>query len=189
MSAPSLSWWRAVAEDFRFCRELCDGRTSQALGSYGFYAVAVYRFGHAVNRRPACLLRWFLLVPYHVLRILTELSVGVSIARSAEIGVPVMVHHHGGVFVAAGSTIGTRCQIYHQVTIGESGGQRMGRPAIGDEVVIGAGAKVLGPICVGNGARVGANAVVLSDVPPGALAVGVPAVLHHAQSWRRSASL
>lgn len=173
-----LPWWKAIAMDFRFCRELCGGHAYQALSSYGLYPVLVYRFGRAVSRVPLRPVRWLLLVPYHVLRVLTELLLGISIARSAEVGVPVMFHHHGSVFVAAGSTIGARCQIYHGVTIGESGGARSGRPTIGNDVLIGAGAKVLGELRIGDGARIGANAVVLSDVPAGALAAGVPARVH-----------
>jgi len=177
----AIPWWRAVAADFRFYRELCGPRAYHALTSYSLYAVLVYRFGRAANGIRLRPLRWMLLVPYHVLRIATELAFGISIARTADIGVPVMFHHHGTVFITAGCTIGKRCQIYHGVTVGESGGRRAGRPTIGDDVLIGAGAKILGSVRVGNGAKIGANAVVLADVPPGALAVGVPATIRGTQ--------
>lgn len=139
----------------------------------------VYRLGRAIHRVHLRALRYILLIPYHMLRVLTELAFGISIARTADIGVPVMFHHFGCVFVAAGSTIGRGCQIFHGVTIGESGGSQAGRPTIGDRVLIGAGAKILGSVRVGDGAKIGANAVVLSDVPTGALVVGIPATVRN----------
>jgi len=164
----------SMAGDFRFFRESCDGRADVALMSYGLYPVLVYRLGHRAQDLP-----WALRMPalfiYHLCRITTELAFGVSLARTAEIGVPLMIHHHGQIFVAAGSRIGSRCQIYHGVTIGERGGRRAGRPTIGDDVIVGAGAKILGPVHVGSKARVGANAVVVDDVPPGTTVVGIPA--------------
>lgn len=172
-ASPSLG--QAIGADVRFCRELCGGSTYQALASYGLYPTVVYRFGRAAGRVRPGLLRWLLLVPYHLLRVLTELAIGISIARTADIGVPIMFHHHGGVFIAAGARLGRRCQVYQGVTIGESGGRLAGRPVLGDDVIVGAGAKILGRVHIGTGAKIGANAVVLSDVPDGALAVGIPA--------------
>jgi serine O-acetyltransferase len=178
-SAPGrlVPLWSALKEDFRFCREICSGGTAQALLSYGIYPTALYRVGRRVDCVSWRPLRRALLIPYHLVRIPMELAFGISIARTAEIGVPVMFHHFGGVFIAPGSVIGSRCQIFQSVTVGESGGRRAGRPVIGDDVIIGVGAKVLGPVRVGQGARIGANAVVISDVPARTLAVGVPAVV------------
>lgn len=85
----------------------------------------------------------------------------------------VISHGHGTVISA--SSIGCRFWVHHQVTIGWTYGQEAGMPTIGDNVFVGAGAKILGPVRVGNGAKIGANAVVLQDVPDGATAVGVPA--------------
>ena len=175
-------WWQAALADFRFCRELCGGKNSQALASYALYAVVVYRFGRAVSGVRFRPVRLILLALYHVSRVVTEVAFGISIARTADIGVPVMFHHHGTVFVAAGCVIGKRCQIYHGVTIGERGGRHAGRPVIGNDVLVGAGAKILGPVRVGDGVRIGANAVVLADVPPGAIAIGVPAMIRAARA-------
>jgi serine O-acetyltransferase len=164
-----------IAADFAFFRSRCDDRAVVALQSYGLYPLVVYRYGHAIGFIRWTVLRWPLLFVYHLFRVATELLFGISLARSADIGVPLMIHHHGQIFVAGGCRIGARCQIYQGVTIGESGGRRAGRPTIGDEVIIGAGAKVLGAVTVGSGARVGANAVVISDVAGGTTVVGIPA--------------
>jgi serine O-acetyltransferase len=93
---------------------------------------------------------------------------------SSEIG-PGLFIQHGFATVVSAARVGSRCWINQQVTVGfDRGGAR---PVIGDRVTIGAGAKVLGAVHVGDGARIGANAVVLTDVPAGYTAVGVPARL------------
>ena len=85
--------------------------------------------------------------------------------------------------------MGERCSISQGVTIGVLGGERDGVPRLGNDVYIGAGAKILGPVTIGDGAIVGANAVVLEDVPPGATAVGVPArIIQRKQQPARKAS-
>ncbi len=165
----------SMVADFRFFRQCCGGRTDIALFSYGLYPVLLYRFGHSVGQLRLGILRVPLLIFYHLLRIVMELVVGISLARTAEISAPLMIHHHGQIFVAPGCRIGSRCQIFQGVTIGESGGHRAGRPTIGNDVIIGAGAKVLGAVQVGSGARIGANAVVVNDVPAGATVIGIPA--------------
>lgn len=81
--------------------------------------------------------------------------------------------HPTGVVIHADAVIGDDCMIMQQVTIGQLA--TGGAPTIGSRVYIGAGARVLGPITIGDGARIGANAVVLCDVPPNATAVGIPA--------------
>ncbi|MGD0811312.1 MAG: serine acetyltransferase [Acidimicrobiales bacterium] len=89
-----------------------------------------------------------------------------------EIG-PGLVITHGFNTILNAERIGRNCWAHHEVTLGWNYGS--GCPTIGDDVFIGAGAKVLGKIVIGDGARIGANAVVVHDVPPGATAVGVPA--------------
>lgn len=91
-----------------------------------------------------------------------------------DIGPGLVISHGHGTILAARS-IGAECWIHHQVTLGWSYGKRAGIPMLGERVFVGAGAKVLGQITVGAGARIGANSVVLVDVPPGATVVGVPA--------------
>ena len=104
--------------------------------------------------------------------------IGADLPFSASAG-PRLVLPHGGRGVVLHPTvrIGSGVTLYHQVTIGVRDVDQGG--SVGDDVLIGAGAKILGAVHVGDGARVGANAVVLTDVPPGATAVGIPATIRH----------
>ncbi len=97
---------------------------------------------------------------------------GADIPLGSRIGGGLLLPHPNGVVIHAGAEIGPNCLIFQQVTIGAAAG---GIPRLGGHVDIGAGAKVLGPICIGSDVLIGANAVVLCDVPSGASAVGVPA--------------
>ena len=106
---------------------------------------------------------------------LNRLLFAVVLPPSVQVGREVLFGYSGlGIVVHARAVIGDRVKIAQHVTIGGRSGL-VGVPVIEDEVEIGAGACVLGPVRIGRGARIGANAVVLADVPPGALAVGVPA--------------
>jgi serine O-acetyltransferase len=89
---------------------------------------------------------------------------GASIPLRCEIGGGLQMPHTNGIVINAGARIGRNCDIYHQVTIGEMNG---GCPTIGDHVFIGPGAKILGAVMIGDGARIGANALVVRNVPPG----------------------
>jgi serine O-acetyltransferase len=97
---------------------------------------------------------------------------GCVIGRGAEFGPGFVLIHANGVVINGSVRGGANVKIEHQVTIGA---EKRQNPVIGDHVFIGAGAKVIGPVTIGTGARIGANAVVLSDIPPGATAVGIPA--------------
>lgn len=105
---------------------------------------------------------------------------GLEIAVRCEIGPGLYLPHTQGTVIGA-LRIGADATIYHNVTLGarevDLGYSEVGRPVLGDNVIVGAGAKVLGGVTIGSGARIGANAVVLSDVPAGVTAVGVPARL------------
>lgn len=107
----------------------------------------------------------------------SELALGIAIHPRAEIGPGLYVGHAGAVAVDPGVHAGANLSIGPEVVIGPRHFDHEGVPRLGDDVFIGAGAKLLGPIRVGSGARIGANAVVLSDVPDNATAVGVPAVI------------
>lgn len=125
------------------------------------------------------LARWLLLngVPIapRVLYIFNRLVFSVVLPPSAEVGRDVIFGYSGlAIVVHKRAKIGDRVTVGPNVTIGgRSGLQRV--PVIGDDVIIGAGARILGPVNIGNGARIGANAVVLNDVPAGGIAVGIPA--------------
>jgi serine O-acetyltransferase len=108
----------------------------------------------------------------HIARWLT----GIEIHPAAKLGRRLVIDHGMGVVIGETAEIGDDCYLYHQVTLGVArtqGGKR--HPTVGNNVIIGAGAKVLGPITVGDNARVGANAVVLESVPPDTTVIGIPA--------------
>lgn len=111
-----------------------------------------------------------------ILRHLDQLLFACHIGSHAQIGEGCIFQHNGlGVVISEHAVLGNRCVVYQHVTVGalEDGSEEV--PTIGDDVIIGAGATLLGPIRVGDGSKVGAGAVVLRDVPSGATAVGVPA--------------
>ena len=145
-------------------------------------ALAVHRIGHLLwagggsRRSPGWLL-------YKVVDLLlVKLVIGADLPASACIGSGLTLQHGGkGVMLNENVVIGEGVEIYHQVTVGWKEVRNKHAehpvPTIGNDVVLAAGAKVLGNITVGDGAIVGANAVVLRDVPAGAVAVGVPATI------------
>ncbi len=105
-----------------------------------------------------------------------KLLTGIEIHPAAQIGQRLFIDHGSGVVIGETAIIGDDVTLYHGVTLGGTslqGGKR--HPTLGDRVIVGAGAKILGPIRVGDGARIGANAVVLADVPTGVTMVGIPA--------------
>ncbi|MDD2921807.1 MAG: serine O-acetyltransferase [Anaerolineales bacterium] len=103
---------------------------------------------------------------------------GISIPDTTQIGSGFYIGHFGGVVVNSSSVIGRNCNISHGVTIGQlNRGARAGCPVIGDNVFIGPGAKILGKVKVGDYAAIGANCVVVDDVPPHSVVIGVPAKL------------
>lgn len=102
---------------------------------------------------------------------------GIEINPGASIGENLFIDHGMGVVIGETAEIGDNVLMYHGVTLGGVGGDRNSKrhPTVEDDVIIGAGAKILGPITIGKGAKIGANAVVLKSVPPYATAVGIPA--------------
>jgi len=117
-------------------------------------------------------LRWLARLVSHASRFLT----GIEIHPGAAIGRRVFIDHGMGVVIGETAEIGDDCTLYHGVTLGGTTWNKGKRhPSLARGVVIGAGAKLLGPIAVGDGARIGSNAVVVKDVPAGATAVGIPA--------------
>jgi serine O-acetyltransferase len=97
---------------------------------------------------------------------------GADIPVNVAIGGGLLIPHPNGIVIHPGARIGPNCLIFQQVTIGVARG---GFPSLGGHVDIGAGAKIIGPIAIGDHARIGANSVVIEDVPAGATAVGIPA--------------
>lgn len=140
------------------------------------HAVVIYRFGRWANY--SCkipIVRFVVKLFYFFLRKFSEMIIGVGIWPTSDIGPGLKIEHWGGIIIVA-KKIGKNCRISQQVTIGHIGGFKGGgTPTIGDNVYIGAGAKILGEIKIGNNVKIGANAVVITDVPDNATAVGVPA--------------
>lgn len=114
---------------------------------------------------------------------------GIEIHPGATIGRRVFIDHGMGIVIGETAVIGDDCTLYHGVTLGGTSWNKGKRhPTLGRNVVVGAGAKILGPIDIGDDAKVGSNAVVVRDVPAGATAVGIPArVVSHEERNRREA--
>src|SRR5215213_9973903 len=135
----------------------------------GFHAMLVHRFSHRLWNGG---LKWLARFISHVGRWLT----GIEIHPGAHIGRRFFIDHGMGVVIGETSEIGDDCTLYHGVTLGGTSWNKGKRhPTLGKGVVIGAGAKILGPIEIGNGAKIGSNAVVVKSVPAGATAIGIPA--------------
>jgi serine O-acetyltransferase len=135
----------------------------------GFHALLVHRLAHWLWGQR---LRWLARMVSHIGRWLT----GIEIHPGARIGRRFFIDHGMGVVIGETAEIGDDCTLYHGVTLGGTSWNKGKRhPTLGNGVVLGAGAKVLGPIKIGDRARVGSNAVVVKDVPPGATAIGIPA--------------
>jgi len=134
----------------------------------GVQALLAHRVAHAMNEAGVPL------AP-RVLAYVTRSVTGVEIHPAAAIGRELFIDHGSGVVIGETAEIGERVTLYQGVTLGGTGFQRGKRhPTLGDNVTVGSGAKLLGPIAVGDGAKIGANTVVIEDVPPQATVVGNP---------------
>lgn len=143
----------------------------------GLWAMAVYRFGRwRYSVRPAALRKVFSFV-YRVLKVVSQILTGIDIPCETEIGRRFVIEHFGGIVISGDTIIGDDVTVRNGVTLGLRRKGQRGAPRIGNRVDIGAGAKVLGPITIGDDVAIGANAVVLQDVPAGHIAVGVPATI------------
>ena len=153
-----------------FQRDPAARTTWEVLTCYpGFHALTLHRWSHWLW---GYRLRWLARVLSHFTRWIT----GIEIHPGATVGRRVFIDHGMGVVIGETAVIGDDCTLYHGVTLGGTSWNRGKRhPTLLSGVVIGAGAKVLGPLTVGEGAKIGSNAVVVRDVPAGATAVGIPA--------------
>ena len=173
----------AMREDIKAAREHDPAARSdvEVLLTYaGVHAVWGYRVAHAmweaspVLKTPARLLS-------QGVRTLT----GVEIHPGAQIGRRFFIDHGMGVVIGETTEIGDDCMLYHGVTLGGSSlAAEKRHPTLGDGVVVGAGAKVLGAVTLGDNARIGANAVVVKDVPEDSTAIGIPAKVARREDYR-----
>jgi len=142
----------------------------------GFRALAVYRFGRWRQSIRPRLLRMPLSFLFHRLHRWTRNGYGIELPDSVQVGRNVTFEHQHGIVIHGDATIGDGCYIRQGVTLGNRSLDRpRDAPTLGQNVNVGAGAKILGDVIVGDGATIGANAVVVKDVPAGAIAVGIPA--------------
>ncbi len=153
-----------------FDRDPAARNSFEVLTAYpGVHAVVIHRLSHRLWKWGWC---WLARITSNLARWLT----GIEIHPGARIGRRVFIDHGMGVVIGETAEIGDDCTLYHGVTLGGTSWEKGKRhPTLRDDVVVGAGAKVLGPIVLDVGARVGSNAVVMHDVPAGATAVGIPA--------------
>ncbi|WP_225913871.1 serine O-acetyltransferase [Leptolyngbya ohadii] len=163
--------WQTLREDFRiiFERDPAAHHWLEVLCCYpGLHALLLYRLNHWLHAHRVPFLPRFLA---HLTRFLT----GIEIHPGATIGKGVFIDHGMGVVIGETAIVGDYCLIYQGVTLGGTGKETGKRhPTLGDHVVVGAGAKVLGNIHIGDYARVGAGSIVLRNVPAHCTAVGVP---------------
>lgn len=146
------------------------------IGAQGFWVMLVYRFGRwRYGIRPAILRKPFSLL-YKILYKLIQVITGIEFPCEVEVGKGFVIDHFGGIVVSGYAKFGNHCRIRNGVVVGLKNIEDPGAPVIGNNVDIGAGAKILGQITIGDNVLIGANAVVLCDVPENSIAVGVPAV-------------
>lgn len=164
--------FKGLRQDVRAVRERDPAVRSsmEALLLYsGLHAIMWYRLSH-----------WFYCRRmFFVARFISQMArflTGTEIHPGAKIGRGVFIDHGSGVVIGETAEVGDGCTIYQGVTLGGTGKDKGKRhPTLGRDILVGAGAKILGPFTVGDGAKIAANAVVLEPIPPGATAVGVPA--------------
>ena len=134
----------------------------------GFHVLIYHRIGHFLYKHKL----------YFLARLISQIAriiTGIEIHPGAKIGRKLFIDHGMGIVIGETATIGDNCTMYHGVTLGGTGKDKYKRhPDIGNNVIIGCGAKILGPIKIGNNVKIGANAVVLKDVEDNVTVVGIP---------------
>jgi len=166
-----VSVLRGIKRDIQAAQERDPAATSAlevVLAYPGFHARQLHRLAHFLHRRR-------LRVPARVISHLSRTLTGIEIHPGADIGDGFFIDHGMGVVIGETSQIGDNCHLYQGVTLGGTSTKRSKRhPTLGDNVVVGAGAKLIGAIDVGNNVRIGAGSVVVANVPDNATVVGVP---------------
>lgn len=156
-----------------YLREKTFLKRVKLIAQQGTVAVAVYRFGNWSYKLKIPLVRHMLLLSYHILNALVMLFSGINIQVRAEIGKGFVIHNFSCIFIGA-TRIGENCTVQQGVTIGNIRGSAH-RPIIGNNVYMGAGCKVIGPVTIGDNVVIGANSLVITSVPDNCTVIGVPA--------------
>lgn len=143
----------------------------------GLWAIAEYRYSRWVLLEVQIpLIRQFLRLIGILWHKLIEITTGIDLPSRADIGKGLYIAHFGGIFINDEVKMGDYCTISQDITIGIAGrGDKRGCPKLGDQVYLAPGARIIGPITIGNEVTIGTNAVVTKDLPDKAVAVGVPA--------------
>jgi serine O-acetyltransferase len=166
-----LNVFETLKQDIKvvFDRDPAVRSTMEVLFCYpGFHALLIYRVAHALWSHQFYFLARF---TSHIGRFLT----GIEIHPGAKIGKGFFIDHGMGVVIGETAEIGENCTLYHQVTLGGTSWAKEKRhPTLGNNVVIGSGAKILGPFKVGDDAKIGSNSVVVKEVPEHSTVVGIP---------------
>ena len=172
----SVSFFTRLKEDLESARSHDPAARGSAENFFvysGLHAIWVHRVTHRMWQKPA------LRFPARVLSQLTRFLTGIEIHPGATVGRRFFIDHGMGVVIGETAEIGDDVMIYHGVTLGGRSLAKVKRhPTIGNRVTIGAGAKVLGPIVIGDDSAIGANAVVVKDAPANSIVTGIPA------TWR-----
>ncbi|OKL47433.1 serine O-acetyltransferase [Boudabousia liubingyangii] len=191
MSEERLGLWAMMREDLNTalaCDPAARYRLEVALTYPGVHAIWGYRVAHRLwhSRFAYCGGR----MAARLVSAITRTFTLVDIHPAAKIGRRLFIDHATGVVIGQTTEIGTDCVIFHGVTLGGVAMRKGKRhPTIGDHVMIGCGAKVLGPITVGSHSKIGANAVVVKDVPENCSAIGVPAKINSLCEESKAAEL
>lgn len=174
---------RQIKEDIScvFDRDPAAQSVFEVITTYpGFHAMMIHRLAHWIWDKK---FRWLGRFISHLGRWLT----GIEIHPGAKIGQRFFIDHGMGVVIGETAVIGDDCTLYHGVTLGGTSWNKGKRhPTLEDGVVVGAGAKVLGPIEIGKGAKIGSNSVVVKAVPAGATVVGIPGHIIDTQASKNS---
>lgn len=171
--------WRQLKLDLeRYTFRLKQPAVGIVLLFPGFQALAFYRIRKGLNTRAKRrnVLWWPVIIIELILARIIEIVTGIYIDVDAEIGTGLFMPHFGGIVIGEHVTIGRNCNIYQGVTLGFGGRDpQSGFPKVGDRALIGAGAKLIGPLTIGDDVAVGANAVVSRSFPDRAVVIGIPA--------------
>ncbi|MCK5718977.1 MAG: serine O-acetyltransferase [Thiomargarita sp.] len=163
--------FKRLKEDINciFERDPAARNTLEVLTNYpGLYAILSHRINHRLWKA-----HWYWLA--RTLSTFSRWITGIEIHPGAVIGHRFFIDHGMGVVIGETACVGDDCTLYHGVTLGGTSWKKGKRhPTLGNDVVVGAGAKILGPIAIGNGVRIGSNAVVIKSIPDGSTVVGIP---------------
>jgi len=160
-----------IRSDIQAAKERDPAATStlEVIFAYpGFHARQLHRLTHVLHTRG-------LRLPARLISHLGRALTGIEIHPCAQIGEKFFIDHGMGVVIGETTIIGDNCHLYQGVTLGGTSTKRAKRhPTLGDGVVVGAGAKIIGAVNIGDGAKIGAGSVVVTNVPPNATVIGVP---------------